>query len=118
MAVTNRGLDNPDETRTFENGQVEVVKIGGATIGRYTFEPGWRWSEHVKPIAKTDSCQAHHVGYLMSGTLHVVSDDGTETEIGPGEAYDVEPGHDAWVVGDEAVRSVEFSGAETYAKSS
>ncbi len=118
MGVTNRGMDSPDETRTFDHGQVEVVKIGGATIGRYTFEPGWKWSESVKPIAKTDSCQAHHVGYILTGRLHVVSDDGGEAELGPGEAYEVEPGHDAWVVGDEAVRSIEFSGAERYAKTS
>jgi hypothetical protein len=116
MGVTNRGMDNPDETRTFDHGQVEVVKIGGATVGRYTFEPGWRWSESVKPIAKTDSCQAHHVGYVLTGRLHVLSDDGGEAEIGPGEAYEIEPGHDGWVVGDEAVTSVEFSGAESYAK--
>ena len=116
MGVMNRGMDNPDETRMFDHGQVEVVTIGGATIGRYTFEPGWRWSESVKPIAKTDSCQAHHVGYVLTGRLHVLSDDGGEAEIGPGEAYEIEPGHDGWVVGDEAVTSVEFSGAESYAK--
>ncbi len=117
MGVTNRGMNNPDETRTFDHGQVQVVKIAGATIGRYTFEPGWKWSESVKPIAKTDSCQAHHVGYILTGRLHVVSDDGAEAELGRGDAYEVEPGHDAWVVGDEAVTSVEFTGAETYAKS-
>ena len=115
MGVTNRGLDSPDETRTFDKGQVQVVKIGETTIGRYTFEPGWRWSESVKPIAKTDSCQAHHVGYILSGRLHVVTDDGGEAEVGPGEAYEIQPGHDGWVVGDEAVTSVEFSGAEKYA---
>jgi|ERR671930_996250 hypothetical protein len=116
MAVTSRDMGSPDETRTFQNGQVEVLKIGGATIGRYRFEPGWRWSEHVKPIAKTDSCQAHHVGYVLTGRLHVVADDGGEAELGPGEAYEVQPGHDAWVVGDEAVTTVEFTGAERYAK--
>jgi hypothetical protein len=115
MSVTNRNLERPDETRTFDHGQVQVVKIGESTIGRYAFEPGWRWSESVKPIAKTDSCQAHHVGYILSGRLHVKTDDGGEAELGPGEAYEVQPGHDAWVVGDEAVTSVEFSGAERYA---
>src|SRR5439155_6730224 len=79
----------PDETRMFDHGQVEVVTIGGATIGRYTFEPGWRWSESVKPIAKTDSCQAHHVGYILTGRLHVLSDDGGEAELGPGEPYEI-----------------------------
>jgi hypothetical protein len=91
------------------------VKIGGSTFGRYTLEPGWRWSQSVKPIAKAESCQVHHVRGILSGTLHVVGDDGGEAEIGPGEAYDIQPGHDAWVVGDGAVRSVEFAGAETYA---
>jgi len=115
MTVTQRGLDGPDETRTFDRGQVQVVKIAGATIGRYTFEPGWRWSENVKPIAKTDSCQAHHVGYILSGRLHVLTDDGDEIELRPGDAYEIQPGHDAWVVGDEAVTSIEFTGAEKYA---
>jgi hypothetical protein len=116
MTVTNRSMDSSDETRTFDHGQVQVVKIGGATIGRYRFEPGWKWSESVKPIAKTDSCQAHHVGYILTGRLHVVTDDGGESELGPGDAYEVEPGHDAWVVGDDVVTSVEFTGSETYAK--
>src|SRR4051812_15921172 len=99
MAASSKAMDAPDERRTFDRGQVEVVNIGGATIGRYTFEPGWRWSESVKPIAKTDSCQAHHVGYVISGTLHVVPEVGAETDISSGQAYDIEPGHDAWVVG-------------------
>jgi hypothetical protein len=115
MGVTNKGLGSPDETRTFDHGQVQLVKVGESTIGRYTFEPGWRWSESVKPIAKTDSCQVHHIGYVLSGRLHVVTDDGGEAEIGSGEAYDIQPGHDGWVVGDEAVTSVEFTGAERYA---
>ena len=115
MGVTNRGLENPDETRTFDRGQLQVVKLGGSTIGRYTFQPGWRWSESVKPIAKTESCQTHHVGYILSGRLHVAADDGTEADLGPGDAYDIQPGHDGWVVGDETVTSVEFVGAETYA---
>lgn len=115
MGVTRKALDSPDETRTFDRGRVEVVKIDEVTVGRYTFEPGWRWSESVKPIAKTESCQAHHVGYILSGTLHVLTDDGDEVELGPGEAYDIRPGHDGWVVGDEPVTSVEFTGAERYA---
>src|SRR3989442_213352 len=94
MSVTNRSLESPDETRKFDHGQVQVVKIGESTIGRYTFEPGWRWSESVKPIANTDSCQAHHVGYILSGRLHVKTDDGGEAELGAGEAYAIHPGHD------------------------
>jgi hypothetical protein len=111
MGVTNGDMGSLGETMTFDNGQVEVVKIGGSTIRRNTFEPGWRWSVNVKPIAATDSCQVHHVGYLLSGRLHVATDDGAEAEIGAGEAYEIQPGHDGWVVGDEAVISIEFSPA-------
>jgi uncharacterized cupin superfamily protein len=111
-------LDQPDETRTFENGRVDLVRLGDVAIGRAKFEPGWRWSESVKPIAGTESCEAHHVGYAISGRLHVVADDGGEAEVGPGEAYVVMPGHDAWVVGDEPFVGLEFQSAETYAKPS
>lgn len=111
-------LDQPDETREIPNGRVELVRMGDATIGRFTFQPGWRWSESVKEIAGTDSCQTHHVGYAASGRLHVVSDGGEEAEVGAGEAYVVMPGHDAWVVGDEPFVGIEFQGAETYAKPS
>ena len=110
MGVTNKSLGSPDESKTFDLAQVQVVKVGGSTITRSTFEPGWRWAESVKPIAKTDSCQVHHVGYMLSGRLHVVTEDGGESEIGPGEAYEIMPGHEGWVVGDEAVTSIEFSG--------
>jgi hypothetical protein len=113
MGVTNKALGTPDETKTFDHVHVEVVKVGESTISRFTFEPGWRWSKSVKPIAKTESCQAHHVGYILSGRLHVATEDGGDAEIGPGEAYDIQPGHDGWVVGDEAVVSVEFSGPES-----
>jgi mannose-6-phosphate isomerase-like protein (cupin superfamily) len=116
MTVTNRGFEEPDETRKFNHGQAEIQKVGGFTFGRNTFEPGWRWSESVKPLVKTDSCQTHHAGYVLSGRLHVVTEDGGETELGPGDAYEVEPGHDAWVVGNERFVSVELVGAEKYAK--
>ena len=112
MGVTSRDVERPDETMTFEHGHIQVLKIGGSTIRRNTFEPGWRWSEHLKPLAKTDSCQLHHVGYLLSGRLHVVTEDGAETEIASGEAYEIQPGHDGWVVGDQAVTAIEFSPAE------
>jgi uncharacterized cupin superfamily protein len=101
-------MGTPDDTMTFENGQAQRVTIGDFTITRFTFEPGWRWSKSVKPIAKTDSCQAHHVGYILSGTFHVATEDGGEAEFGAGDAYEIQPGHDGWVVGDEPVRSVEF----------
>ncbi len=112
MTVANRDVATPDRTMTFEHGQVEVVSLGEFTISRSTFEPGWRWSTSVKPIAKTDSCQVHHVGYLLSGRLHVATEDGGDTEIVAGEAYEIRPGHDGWVVGDQTVTSVEFSRVE------
>lgn len=116
MPLEGKSLDQPDETRTFDRGRAEIVRLGDRTVGRFTFEPGWQWSESVKPIAKTDSCQVHHVGYVVSGRLAVRTDDGMESEVGPGDAYDVQPGHDGWVVGDEQVVMVEFGDAEAYAK--
>jgi quercetin dioxygenase-like cupin family protein len=112
-----KSLDSPDETRPFvDKGKTDVVKLGGVTVGRGVFEPGWRWSEHVKPIAGTDSCEAPHTGYVVSGRMRVVMDDGAEAEVGPGDAFVIAPGHDAWTVGDEACVLVDFSGMEHYAK--
>lgn len=114
--VVTRSFDSPDETRTPPNTRVEVVKLGGNTAARFTFQPGWRWSEAVKPTAGTDSCQARHVGAIVSGQLHIAHEDGTEGDARPGDAYVIEPGHDAWVIGDEPVVAFEFQSAETYAK--
>ena len=101
--IESKNFDSPDETRPFTaNGRMDVVKLGGLSVGRGTFEPGWRWSENVKPIAGTDSCQALHLGYIVSGRMRVVMDDGTEAVAGPGEVVHFEPGHDAWIIGDEA----------------
>jgi len=111
-----KSFDSPDETRTPPKTKVEVVRIGGETAARFTFEPGWRWSEAVKPVVGTDSCQARHVGAVVSGRLRVRHSDGSEGEAKPGDAYVIEPGHDAWVVGDEPVVAFEFESAETYAK--
>ena len=112
-----KSLDSPDETRPFvDRGKVDVVAIDGVTVGRGVFEPGWRWSEHVKPIAGTDSCQAAHVAYVVSGRMRVVMDDGAEGEAGPGDVVVIAPGHDAWTVGDEACVMLDFSGFEHYAK--
>jgi quercetin dioxygenase-like cupin family protein len=111
-----KNLDTPDETRTFENGRVDLVQIDGGTVGRATFEPGWRWSLHVKPIAQTDSCQAAHAAYVVSGRMTVVSDSGEQVDYGPGDVMVVPPGHDAWVIGDEACVSVDWSGMANYAK--
>ena len=111
-----RDFSNPDETRTPEKTRVELVNVGGGQIGRYTFQPGWRWSECIKPVVQTESCLVEHIGYCVSGRLHVRHDDGTEGEVGSGEVYRVAPGHDAWVVGDEPMMAVEFQGAAMYAK--
>ena len=104
-----KGLDKPDDTRAFPNGIAEVVRVGSTTVGRAKLEPGWRWSNDVKPIAGTDSCMILHKGYCVSGRIHVVMNDGTEADVGPGDAYHIEPGHDAWVVGDEDYVAVDFS---------
>ena len=111
-----KNLNSPDETRSFDHGKMEVVELGNVTVGRATFEPGWRWSEHVKPIAGTDSCQVPHVGYIISGRLGIAMDDGTEQEFGPDEAFVIPPGHDGWVVGDEPCIALDFAGADEYAK--
>ncbi len=111
MSVTSKAVESSEERMTFDHGSVQTVRIGGFVIRSNTFAPGWRWSTSVKPMAKTDSCNVHHVGYLLSGTLGVASDDGVEAEIHAGEAYEILPGHDGWVVGDEPVRSVEFTAA-------
>ena len=114
--VESISLDTPQETRTFPHGKLELVTVGGTTVGRATFQPGWRWSTSVKPIVGTDRCQAHHVGYALSGRMHVVDAGGTGTEISAGEAYDIAPGHDAWIVGDDTFVGLEFASAAGYAK--
>jgi len=111
-----RNFSAPNEVRTFEKGKVEIVNVGGATIGRATFEPGWKWSTCVKPIAKTGSCQAAHFGYQVSGTMVTRMDDGTESTTRAGDAVSLPPGHDAWVVGNEPVVFVDFQGMVDYAK--
>jgi quercetin dioxygenase-like cupin family protein len=111
-----KNLSSPDETRPFaDKGRAQVVNVGGTTILRGTFEPGWRWSEHVKPLAGTASCQAGHTGYVVSGRMHLRMDDGAEGEIGPGDAVRIEPGHDAWIVGNEPCVFIDFT-APDYAK--
>jgi hypothetical protein len=101
-------FDSPDETRTPEKTRVDVLSLGDTSVGRFAFEPGWRWSECVKPVVGTDSCQVRHVGVVQSGRLVVSHEDGTEVELAPGEAYVIEPGHDAWVAGDEGFVALEF----------
>ena len=115
--ITTRSFDEPDESRTPDKTHVDVLHLGMTSAARFTMEPGWKWSECVKPVAGTELCQTHHVGAAVSGVLHVVHEDGTESELRPGSAYIVEPGHDAWVVGDEPFVGFEFDSkaAETYA---
>ena len=109
-SLTKGTLNTPDETRTFNKGKLELVMVGGVTFSRVTLEPGWKWSESVKPIAKTPSCQVHHVGYVVSGNMRVRMDNGEEMEYGPGDTYIVPPGHDAWVIGNETLIGVDVSG--------
>ena len=116
--VERRDFAAPDETRTPDKTTVELVNIAGGQIGRYTFAPGWRWSECIKPVVNTDSCQVEHVGICLSGTLHVKHDDGTELDVKPGEVYRIAPGHDGWNEGSEPAVVVEFQGAANYAKPS
>ncbi|RYV52396.1 cupin domain-containing protein [Pengzhenrongella frigida] len=113
-----KSFDAPEETRPFVGGtgQLQMVNLDGAPVGRATFQPGWRWSEHVKPIAKTDSCQAAHLAYVVSGRIKVVMDDGEEMEFGPGDLAQMAPGHDAWTLGDEPCVLVDWQGYADYAK--
>ncbi len=116
MPTERKNIESPTETRNFENGKFEVVKLGAFTIGKATFQPGWKWSTSVKPLVKTDSCQAAHNIFMISGKMKVVLNDGTETEFESGDAGFIPPGHDAWVVGNETVVYLDFTAAETYGK--
>jgi hypothetical protein len=107
--VVVKSLDKADDSRTFSNGLAEMVTMGSTMVGRTTFQPGWRWSNDVMPIAGTDRCMILHKGYCISGGLVIQAEDGMETHIGPGDAYVVEPGHDAWVIGDETYVAIDFS---------
>ena len=109
-------FSRPHETREFPKGQVEVITIGGVTFGRATFQPGWRWSTHLKPIAGTNTCQMPHLGVQLSGTMHLEMDDGTERDIHPGEVVNIPAGHDGWVVGSEPVVFIDVIGMENYAR--
>ena len=111
-----KSFDSPEEVRAFEKGKVELVNVGGAVVGRATFEPGWKWSTCVAPVAKTSSCQAAHFGYQVAGKMTTKMDDGTEKTSKAGDVLFIPPGHDAWVVGNEAVVVVDFQGMVDYAK--
>jgi hypothetical protein len=116
-SLTIKNVGSPEEVRQFAaNGHADVIDLAGHPVLYGTFEPGWKWSNDLKQIAKTDSCQAPHLMYCISGRMGVRMDDGTEGEIGPGDVVSIAPGHDAWVVGDEPCIAVDFGGYSQYAK--
>jgi hypothetical protein len=109
-------FDKPDEVRQFSNGHMDIVRTADGEVGRSVFEPGWRWSNDVKPIAGTDSCQIRHLGYAISGTLHIETEDGESYDLTPGSVVMIPPGHDAWVIGDEPAVFIDWAGSSSYAK--
>jgi hypothetical protein len=113
-----RRFEEPDEVREFAHGRTEIVHLAGSTAGKAVLEPGWTWEGSVKPIVGGESCQAHHLGYVLAGALHLVTDEGEEYDVGPGDVYEILPGHHAQVTGDVAFEALEFQSktAETYAK--
>ena len=116
-SLEKKSLEMPEEIRQFPKGKVELVTIGNVTFGKGTFQPGWKWSESLKPIVHTDSCMAPHTQFHIAGRLRVKMDDGAEMEFGPGEVGVIQPGHDAWVVGEEPVVVIDFTGFTHYAES-
>jgi quercetin dioxygenase-like cupin family protein len=116
--VAHKTFAKPDEVRDFPNGRAEILDVGGAEVGRLVFQPGWRWSTDVQPIAKTSSCEAPHFQYHVSGKLGIRMDDGTEIIASPGDVTSLPRGHDAWVIGDEPAVVVDWYGATNYAKRS
>ena len=112
-----KSLSSPDETRKFDHGKLEVVTIGGFKFGRGTFQPGWKWSTSIKSIAKTESCQVHHIGYMISGSMEVTLNDGTKDIFNAGDSFNVPPGHDAKVIGNTPAVYIEFIAAAEFAKS-
>ena len=109
--MTKRRFDTPDQHRAFPLGSSDVVAIGGMTVSLATFEPGWKWSKSLKPIVGTESCEVHHVGYLLSGRLYTKMNDGSEMEFVPGDLLSIPPGHDGWTVGDEPVLLLQIEAA-------
>lgn len=116
MRLQRRRFSEPSAVRTIPRGRIEVVELDDTVVGKMTYEPGWRWSVDVQPIAATDSCQYHHLGVTLAGRLRAQMVDGTELEVGPGDVFEIPPGHDAWVVGDEPWVSIDFEAMRTYAK--
>ncbi|MDN5859281.1 MAG: cupin domain-containing protein [Pseudonocardia sp.] len=117
-SLAKASFDAPTETRSFPDGRLELVDLGDAVIGRFVLEPGWRWSRCVRPTAGTATCRQPHLGYVLAGRMHVAMDDGAAGEAGPGEVFRIDPGHDAWTVGDETTVLLDFAGAGDYATAS
>jgi len=111
MSAAKVDMDHPDETKETPKGTLKLATLGDFTLGLRTLEPGWRWTESMRPIAKTETCEVRHIGYVISGRMGFLMNDGTELEVGPGEAFDVHPGHDAWTVGDAPVVFIDMIGA-------
>jgi class 3 adenylate cyclase len=116
MRLQRKSLASPDEVRAFPNGKVEIFELDEIVVGRTVFQPGWRWSSDVKPIAGTPLCQYHHMGVVISGILRVEMEDGSSMEIGPNLVFEIPPNHDAWVVGDEPWVTVDFAGMRSFAR--
>jgi hypothetical protein len=116
QTTEHKTFGKPDEVRNFPNGRAEIVRIGGAEVGRLVFQPGWRWSKDVKPLAKTSSCEAPHFQYHVAGKLAIKMDDGTEFVASAGDITSLPSGHDAWVVGNDPVIVVDWFGASNYAR--
>ena len=117
LEVILKSFENPDETRRFEKGKFEIVHIGGMTVGRATYEPGWKWSRHVSPLAGAPLCAIEHVGLVISGRAMAALQDGREIELKPGELFYIPPvPHDSWVIGEEPYISLHFLGADSYTK--
>ncbi|MEP7378329.1 MAG: adenylate/guanylate cyclase domain-containing protein [Chloroflexota bacterium] len=112
-----RNLGAPDELRSVGRGQLAIVEVGDAVVGQITFEPGWRWSVDVRPIVGTGLCEVHHVGYIISGSLHTEMRDGSMLDVEAGDVYELPPGHDSWVVGDEPCVSLDWTGNRFYGES-
>jgi quercetin dioxygenase-like cupin family protein len=115
-ATVKKSFDSPEETRSVDKGKVEVLNLGGTQVMRATFQPGWKWSESVKPVVGTNSCEVAHLVYVISGRMGIKMDDGSETEVGSGDVVTIPPGHDAWIVGDEPFVGIDFQGGGNYAK--
>jgi len=115
-ATVKKSFDSPEETRNVDKGKVEVLNLEGKQVMRATFQPGWKWSESVKPVAGTESCEVAHLVYVVSGKMALRMDDGSETEIGSGDLVSIPPGHDAWIVGDEPFVGIDFQAGGDYAK--